>query len=98
MLKSRSVAVILVLAMLMGLPVSAWAADSAKPEASGPQITTSAAPLSAAELARYGQLQTAAEQNGVLQQKGGGDETTWIIIGCLGAAAVIVGLVIVSQA
>jgi len=96
MLNSRIVSVVLIAAMLMGAPV-AWAADASARAASGPQVTTSAAPLSAAEMARYSQLQSAAAEQGLLQQKGGADETTWIVVGTIGLLVIIGGVIAATQ-
>ncbi len=95
MLSSRIVSVILIVAMLMGVPVCTWAADSA--QQSGPQVSTSAAPLTAAEMQRYSQLQSAAQNSAMMQQKGGADETTWIVVGTIGFLCIVGGIIAASQ-
>ncbi len=96
MLKIRVVSAVLIAAMLASAPV-AWAADESARASAGPQVTSSAVPLSAAELAKYSQLQGAAEQQGLLQQKGGADQTTWIVVGTIGLLVVIGGIIAATQ-
>lgn len=96
MLRSRFVSVVLIVAMALCIPVSTVSAAD-KP-VSGPQVTTSAAPLSAAELARYGQAQAVAQEKGVLaSEKGGADALTWTVIGVLTVGIVVAGLIVASR-
>jgi hypothetical protein len=97
MLNRRLVSAVLVLTMLTWLGVPALAADTGARSSAGPQVNTAPAPLSAAEMARYGQLQAAARQQGVLAQKGGTDSTTWMIIGVVGFAVIVAALVVASE-
>jgi hypothetical protein len=61
--------------------------------AAGPSVATSATPLTADELAKYGQLQNDARQAGVLEsQKGGADATTWTIVGIVAVTCIALGL------
>jgi hypothetical protein len=100
MINTKLVAITLVFSMLAGVPVSALAnSDAAQGTptkrgpaiARAPRVVQAAAPLTAAELRTYDQLQAAAQQTGLLvDQKGGTDATTWTIVGI--AVVVAVGL------
>ncbi len=95
MVKLRVVAAIVAVAMLMQVPAVALAgAQEAAGRVSGsPVISTSASPLSAAEMARYGQMQSEAQRTGVLEnEKGGADATTWTIVGIVAVVCIGVGL------
>lgn len=89
-MKLKMVAVIAALAILFSVPCSALAAAQ---QVKGPVVATSAAALSADEMAKYGQMQTNARQTGVLKsEKGGTDATTWTIVGLVAIVAIGVGL------
>ncbi|HEX2971096.1 MAG TPA: hypothetical protein VHP11_02115 [Tepidisphaeraceae bacterium] len=91
MFKMRVVAAIVALSILLSVPCGALA--SAQNVAKGPVVAVSATALSADELAKYGQMQTNAQQNGVLKsEKGGTDATTWTIVGIVAIVVIGVGL------
>jgi hypothetical protein len=94
MLNVRFVSIVLIFAMLMWVPLPAIAADAAARTSATPQVSTSAAPLSPAEMARYGQLQSQAREDGTLAQRGGADETTWLVIGTIAIVAIVTGLLV----
>ena len=97
MLKMKIVAVIVAFCMLAQVPVVTLAGaqelDSAPAQVQGPKVAASATPLTADELARYGQLQADAQRKGVLNsEKGGSDAVTWTIIGVVAVVCVGVGI------
>jgi len=101
MVRSKIVSVMVVLSLLASFPCSAVAAagngpgDREMPAARGVLVATAAAPLSAAEAARYSQLQASAQENGVLgSEKGGTDAATWTIVGIVAVVLVAGGVVV----
>ncbi len=104
MLRNRVVAMILTASLLAGLPLTAQGSSPIQPEqqpaavSAGPTVSTSAAPLSANEAARYAQRQDAATQTGALAQKGmgSGNDSIWPIIGVVAGTAIIVGLIVAA--